>query len=53
MILLDSSHDSEENEVLLVKSGTRVLDLWLDMSSAFWTYGLMNPLGQNGPNVVS
>ena len=33
MILLDSSHDSWENEALLVKIGARVLNLWLDMSS--------------------
>ena len=33
MILLDSSHDSRENEVLFVEIGPRVLDLWLDKSS--------------------
>ena len=33
MFLLDSSHDFWENEVLFVKIGARVLDLWLDMSS--------------------
>ena len=33
MILLDSSHDSWENEALFVKIGARVLDLWLDMPS--------------------
>ena len=33
MILLDSSHDSCENEVLFVNIEARVLDLWLDMSS--------------------
>ena len=32
MILLDSSNDSGENEVLFVKIGARVPDLWLDMS---------------------
>ena len=31
--LLDSSYDSGENEVLFVKIGARVLDLWLDKSS--------------------
>ena len=41
-ILLDSSHDSWENEVLLVKIGDRVLDLRLDMSS-----------GPSSPNLVS
>ena len=30
---MDSSHDSWENEVLFVKIGARVLDLWLDTSS--------------------
>ena len=30
IILLDCSHNSWENEVLLVKIGTKVLDLWLD-----------------------
>ena len=30
MILLDSSHDSSENEVLFVKIEARVLDIWLD-----------------------
>ena len=33
MILLDSSHDSGENEGLFVKIGPRVLDLWLDTFS--------------------
>ena len=33
IILLDSYHDSWENEVLFVKIGTIVLDLWLDTSS--------------------
>ena len=42
MIYLDSSHNSGENEVLFVKIGARVLDLWLDMSS-----------GPKWPNVVS
>ena len=31
-ILLDSSYDFGENEVLLVKIGARVPDIWLDMS---------------------
>ena len=31
--LLDSSHDSWENEVLFLKIGAMALDLWLDMSS--------------------
>ena len=30
MILLDSSHDSWENEILFVKISARVLDMWLD-----------------------
>ena len=30
MILLDSCHDSWENEVLFVKISARVLDMWLD-----------------------
>ena len=30
MILLDLPHDSWENEVLFVKIGARILDLWLD-----------------------
>ena len=34
MILLDSFYDSRENEVLFVKIGARVLDLWLDKSLA-------------------
>ena len=34
MIYFDSSHDSGEIEVLLVKIRARVLDLWLDVS---WT----------------
>ena len=33
MIILDSYYDSGENEVLFVKIGARVLDLWLDTSS--------------------
>ena len=33
IIVLDSSHDFWENEVLFVKSGAMVLDLWLDTSS--------------------
>ena len=32
MILLDLSYDSVENEVLFVKIGARVPDLWLDVS---------------------
>ena len=32
MILIDSTDDPGESEVLLVKIGDRVLDLWLDMS---------------------
>ena len=31
MILLDSYYDSAENEVLFVKIGARVPDLWLDI----------------------
>ena len=31
-ILLDSYYDCGENEVLFVKIGVRVPDLWLDMS---------------------
>ena len=34
MILLNSLCDSGENEVLSVKIGARVLDVWLDMF--FW-----------------
>ena len=34
IILLDSSHDSENNEVQVVKIGARVLDLQLNKS--FW-----------------
>ena len=34
MILLDSSHDSWENEILFVKIVARVLDIWLDNSFA-------------------
>lgn len=30
MILLDLCYNSGENEVLIVKIGDRVLDLWLD-----------------------
>ena len=33
MVLLDSSHDLGENEVLFVKIGGRVPDVWLDMST--------------------
>ena len=33
IIVLDSSRDSWENEVLFVKIGTRDMDLWLDTSS--------------------
>ena len=33
MILLDSSHDSWENEILFVKNAARVLDIWLDTFS--------------------
>ena len=33
MILIDSLYDPGESEVLLVKIGARVLDLWLDV---FW-----------------
>ena len=33
MILLDSYHDSWENEVMFVKIAARVLDLWLDTFS--------------------
>ena len=32
MILLDSYYDFEENEVLFVKMGARVPDIWLDTS---------------------
>ena len=35
IILLDSSQDSWENEVLFVKIRARVMDLWLDTSSGF------------------
>ena len=31
--LFDSSHDFEKNEVMFVKIGAGVLDLWLNMSS--------------------
>ena len=31
--LLDTSHDSGNNEVLFVKIGTRILGLWLGTSS--------------------
>ena len=31
--LLDSSHKSGKNEVLFLKIGARVLELWLDTSS--------------------
>ena len=38
IILLDSSHDSWENEVLFLKIEDGVLDLWLDTSSGpRWT----------------
>ena len=50
MILLDSSHDSWENEVLFVKIAARVLDVWLDTFSgpkwpkcSFW---VLKPQGQ-------
>ena len=33
IVLFDSTYDSGENEVLFMKIGTRVLDLWLDISS--------------------
>ena len=33
MILLDSSDDFEKNEVLFVKTGVRVLELWLETFS--------------------
>ena len=48
--LLDLSDDFGENEVLFVKIGAKVLDLWLDMPClwklvlGFWTYGLISPL---------
>ena len=32
MILLDSYYDSGENEVVVVKIGARVLDLWFNTS---------------------
>ena len=32
MILFDLSYDSEENEVLFVKNGAMVLELWPDKS---------------------
>ena len=66
IILLDSSHDSWENEVLFVNIWVRVLDLWLDNSFAkgfgcrvvglvvgFWSYDLIHLLEPSGPNVVS
>ena len=31
MILFDSSHDSWEKEILILKIEARILDLWLDM----------------------
>ena len=34
MNLLDSSYEFGENEVMFVKTGARVLDLWLDTSWA-------------------
>ena len=33
MILLDSSYDSWENEVLFLKTEAKVVDLWFDV---FW-----------------
>ena len=51
MILLDSSHDSWENEVMFVKTAARILDLWFDMFSGpkwpkciFW---VLNPKVKN------
>ena len=43
LILLDSHHDSWENEVMFGKIAARVQDLWLDV---FWAQ-------VSGPNVVS
>ena len=43
MILLDLSHDSSENDGLLVKIEAMVLDI----------YGLIPLLGPSGPDVVS
>ena len=47
MILLNSAHDSWENEALFVKIATRILDLWFNMFSgpkwpkcSFW---VLNP----------
>ena len=42
MILLDSSYDFGEHEVLFVKIVARVPDIWLD-----------SLLGPSGPNIVS
>ena len=39
MILLDSSHDSWENEVLFVKIAAWFLDIWLDKSFAKVVFG--------------
>ena len=33
MILLDSCYDFRENEVLSVKIGAKILELWVDTSS--------------------
>ena len=50
MVLLDSSDNFGENEVLFEKIGAKVLDLWLDtpclwkLVLGFWTYGLISPL---------
>ena len=50
MVLLDSSDNFGENEVLFGKIGAKVLDLWLDtpclwkLVLGFWTYGLISPL---------
>ena len=33
IILLYSAHDFGKNEVLFVKTGARILDIWLDTSS--------------------
>ena len=42
VILLESSYDSGENELLFMKTGAKVQDLWLDMFS-----------GCKWPNVIS
>ena len=67
MILLDSYCDSGENEVLFVKIGARVLDLWLDTSfgpklsqiswskgqDIFWDFIILLDLSyDSGENVV-